>query len=951
MSYYLDQIEDDDDYSEENYSGEDEAYQDDEYSEEVEESVEEEEKPKIDILAMASEKKKGGAKKQPVLDNKANKQKKDTKSEVMTMTEEELQHYQDLKLYGSTTKKPKQKSISTSEQVHFKLDVLQSSKMFFETIRPSEIIVISGNSKFDEQKRYVLRHSWNLRNEKKYRNDDEVVACEVVAKPYTVQETSSKSNKFAQSFNQHFDRSDHMCCLSSDDKNIFIYGGRSGKITPDELIRYDLQNGKAYIFKGLHLVSHCGHSAECALTIPPISNSEMIICGTTLYIFGATTSSSPACTKSQQYSAFGYYGTRNYTSYNQGEMNIYAVSNIYNPEKINYGLLVASTNATDYSQYVHPYKSLTSAFVDKRSHFSLSKYVKGGNLVECYMFGGKKNSAPNDEMFKYTFDGTITFAVEEIKKPSRQDMAKNPNLVWPSPRFSHSECVISNLIFIFGGIGAKGEFFNDMFMFDTSTDKWTEIICDSILPPGVFKHQSFSVNNQSLYIYGGRTETDDTSSLYRFDIIDKKWNYIEMVSEEVDAEVSKYLPCSGHQCLVHQGKVIRVGGLSTKGDPFVRLINISDPGKPVPLCEFLSNKKAEGFLCDVVFRLRDKSSGEVDTITHLLAHRAIVKSRCSYLHQKILQSTEKMSTLQLSGTFTDDGEISLVDITECSTEVFNAYLNYLYTGEIKLECSEDVSSFLEFTKLTSPEVHYPLVSVICLSTEKKNLENTKKILDQLHQDLSSLVNDHSYSDLILMLDSQGIQQNEDHFEPPEIPETSFGTGVEESSVECCEELISPLTSHHINMGGIAVHRLIMSRSPFFSRMFVTSGMIESKEKVVHLHDYSSEVMLEMLKYLYTDTIRLSSKNCLGILVYCIMLDLVDMASCCRRMVVSLLDNSNIWTVMEIAMLYNDKTLESDCEHFILSRFDELSTSTGFFNLPELTRIKIKQINEKRKSKK
>ncbi|KAG2392107.1 hypothetical protein C9374_013592 [Naegleria lovaniensis] len=539
-------------------------------------------------------------------------------------------------------------------------------------------------------------------------------------------------------------------------------------------------------------------------------------------------------------------------------------------------------------------------------------------------------------------------------------------------------------MFIFGGRNQKNDFLNDLYMYDTTSKIWTEIVCDSMLPPQLFKHQTFAVNNQSFYVYGGELKDDSERSdaLYRFDIGDKKWNLIEIISEQaLDEESNKALPCAGHSCFVIQGKLLRIGGIAKKGDSCVRILNMADPGRPIPLCSYLENKRDEGFLCDVVFRLRDHEQNAqheqgIDTLSYVLAHKAIIKARCSSLHAKILQSTETMSTHRLSGTFHENcEEITLVDITDCTTHIFEQYLNFLYTGSIHLNNLDDVKAFMAYVKQTSETHHYPFVSRICSLDERKDLGMTKQILAQLHQDFSSLINDHTYSDLVVVLDGDqgGSTVSQQAHNPPgeeifeeepfEIPETSFdiaptmenGNNHDENDTAAVE-IMSPLpkassSSSNTTTNGIAVHRLIMARSPFFSRMFVTSGMLEAKEKVVHLSDYSTEVMLQVLNYLYTDTIVLTPRNCLGILVYCIMLDLVDMASCCRRMVVSLLDNSIVWSVFEIATLYNDKSLESECERYVLARYEDLCNSIGFLQLPEMTRIKIKQAFEKRKKHK
>ena len=570
----------------------------------------------------------------------------------------------------------------------------------------------------------------------------------------------------------------------------------------------------------------------------------------------------------------------------------------------------------------------------RRTHFSFNSTIAEGG-IDVFVFGGKTlaNSILDDLYIIHipnNVNNQIPMACAKVEKPRRGERD------WPSARFGHSSCIIANLMFVYGGMSAKNQLLNDLYVFDTSTRVWTEINVESMLPPPVYKHQAFSVNNQSFYIYGGQQAHETSNSIFRFDIMDKKWSLIEIVSDE-----SRF-PRASHQCLTAQGKLWIIGGSTNqqehtgkKPKSFVRLMNLNDPGKRLPICDYLETRRREGYLCDLVFKLKDtkQNAESVDSISCILAHKCIIKARCSYLQNKVQSSSERISSHEFEGTFLEE-ELTIVDMTECCTNIFEKYIDYLYTGTIILSNSKEVNQFLEFVKLVSEVKHFPYIQKICSMDLRKDLSLTREILEVMHKDFTSLIDDKTYSDLVIVLDHDGSNQ------PPPM---------EEISME--DELLSPLSDSKIPSSGIFVHKLIVSRSPFFARMFVTSGMLESKEKVVHLTDYSKEIMMDLLKYLYTDIIQLSPRNCLGILVYCLMLDLGDLASCCRRMVSSLVDNNNVWTIHEIAVLYNEKTLECSCEQYIANNYATLSTNSFFLELPDMSRIKIKQIYDRKNKKK
>ena len=80
--------------------------------------------------------------------------------------------------------------------------------------------------------------------------------------------TPSKINDYVRHL---MNRSDHLSTLSVDERSLFVYGGRTGTVLHDDLIRYDFMTGKMVIFRNLGFVSHCGDYAKTQSIIPSLS--------------------------------------------------------------------------------------------------------------------------------------------------------------------------------------------------------------------------------------------------------------------------------------------------------------------------------------------------------------------------------------------------------------------------------------------------------------------------------------------------------------------------------------------------------------------------------------------------------------------------------------------------------------------------------------------------------
>ncbi|EFC41090.1 predicted protein [Naegleria gruberi] len=709
-------------------------------------------------------------------------------------------------------------------EINLDLDVSQPLSLFFDALDP-QVIILSGTAKYDENYKYLMKNEFTWYN---YKSKQEMLEKKLEYPRFEVEHyPRAKSFSFVQ---QLLSRTEYLSCMSSDCKFLFVYGGRTGNVMHDDFISYDIASNVLYVYKNLYLACHGPFYKNIRLPIGLIGY-EMIELDQLIFIFG------------------------------KGE--IHRIEKVTDPLNLSY------------------LTQVERSALPNRIHFTMTK-VLIENKLYLYVFGGKSDKGVLDEnLYMIYFNGASynPFTCTTYSPPKQFKELRR----WPSARYGHSACKVSNSIFIYGGVTTGDKILNDLFMLDISSKTWTEIIVQSIIPPPLFKHCSFSVNERSFFIYGGNKSEGISDCFYGYDIIDNKWNFIEIVSDEMKQNIS------GYKCLTTlKGEVFAIGSSQKEKNhrSFSKLLNVGDSFKSVSVLQYLNQKREEGYLCDVSFQVNDLAPSS--SSPYILAHKCIIKARCPILYQKIQSSKQWINTNQLEGVFLEK-EMIIVDIAECDSNTLMKYLKYLYTGTIHLKASESLP-FLSFVQATSEQKHYPIIQKIYSSAESKNIETTMEILNTIQNDFNTLLGDSVDSDLTLVLDNNNETANQ-------------GTN---------EEVI------------IHAHRLFLSRSPFFSKMLVSSGMLETIEKTVHLKDYYKEVMIDMLKYLYTDRLQLNPNNALGLLIYSLLFDMDELASCCRTLVASLLDKSNVCSIFEVATFHNDKALQNACENFMVDNFQSLS---------------------------
>jgi hypothetical protein len=179
-------------------------------------------------------------------------------------------------------------------------------------------------------------------------------------------------------------------------------------------------------------------------------------------------------------------------------------------------------------------------------------FAAAGAGSAAFLFGGRAGGEPLGDLWAFA-GGTW-----------RQISADGP-----SPRFGHNAAVIGGRLFLFGGQGGQGVFFNDVWSFDGAKESWTQLADEGTAPSARYGSGGTAVES-ALTISHGFTDAgrfDDTWSFTR------AW-----------ADVS---PSSGprpiRRCL-HRlvyvkglGRLVLFGG-QTNGEPFLGDTWLFDPG-------------------------------------------------------------------------------------------------------------------------------------------------------------------------------------------------------------------------------------------------------------------------------------------------------------------------------------------------------------------------------------
>ncbi|KAI2804306.1 Multiple epidermal growth factor-like domains protein 8 [Blomia tropicalis] len=177
-----------------------------------------------------------------------------------------------------------------------------------------------------------------------------------------------------------------------------------------------------------------------------------------------------------------------------------------------------------------------------------------------YVYGGRH--------YEFVFGDLLTFSF----KTNRWHNLTCSQIDHPKPLWGHTLSIFNSSLVLFGGIFADGTLSNELWFFDVSTKQWTLSLATKTnfdLFPLAF-HTATLVNNQSLYIFGGRFQNGShLQSFYRIDFT-HSYNEINHTANLVRSvnENQSYNQIVGHTAIFYAPleSIIIFGGATLIGN-------------------------------------------------------------------------------------------------------------------------------------------------------------------------------------------------------------------------------------------------------------------------------------------------------------------------------------------------------------------------------------------------
>jgi len=932
MSRLLKEIDPDEfsDYSdeEEYYEDEDDQYYgedgDDDYEEEGDDVEEEEQKTAVALPILSTAQKKQAAKKSAAKpkntgaknSSTAAKQKKftlddvekeDNRANVKYVDIKEKEYYDNL-LLTEEERLRLSKKMKTLDKIDFSLPIRESVVMYFDQANISKVKIVTINERWSEL--YPKISQMSVNDERERKNQRRLNNFEFMDHVYDTHGTHVSKFKTYEFPGDHpmaqtcLKRVHAASCTMKN--KVWVHGGNNGKAVLNDFYSYDLTTQQLTHYHGIQ--DH--HNFR--INIPHMDGHQLIPVSKggsdSLLVIGYDRRGSE--------SRWSSLGPR------YSFMGLFFIQDVNTPKNISCG--ARFTVRTHFNEptvrWGHPVPRTVADRIPPKSHFSATLLGAGQNGVHnILIFGGCAHGSTtgSNTLHLISFDPTEMKTDNGGESGVYSAVTFTPSKSnWPSPRHGHAAVAVSGNLFVFGG-RSSDKIYNDLWYFDSTRKAWTEIDIVGTVPPGLSLAGSFVYSTQTIMVYGGhRDDGVISNSIYSYNTGTRQWSIVKVRghgsgkdSSPDNLQVSVYgaqVETSGYQMLRFGGKHSQ----TVKSDITV-LSNIQDPGHTYSVSEYLGNVKRDAFFTDVIFRVRESlnnDSSDADEIEEIEGHRAIIYARCQFLTNLINESTNIIlcESDDLGSVLSATSKV-VVDIEECNSAVFKAYLNYLYTGELALSSVSNIEALANLCAKWCPDTHYPIIQELCNPTSEIKLTLAEAVLAQMEKDFETLINNpESSSDLVLVL----------------------GDGADDSCF-------------------IHVHKFILCRSAYFKNM-LGSGMQESYSEMIELPQYDRNVMIEILRYCYTDKINLNFSNAVGSLIYSSLFQLPDIGNACRNLVGQCLTLDNVCAVMDIAEAYNDNALKRVCMPFMRDNFEELQHTANFLALPTDSRSKVAEMYQKKK---
>jgi hypothetical protein len=119
---------------------------------------------------------------------------------------------------------------------------------------------------------------------------------------------------------------------------------------------------------------------------------------------------------------------------------------------------------------------------------------------------------------------------------------------------------------------------------------------------------------------------------------------------------------------------------------------------------------------------------------------------------------------------------------------------------------------------------------------------------------------------------------------------------------------------------INAHKIILiSKSKYFNNMFL-SQLKESKKEIIEIKDYSYEIFLKILKYIYSDNIEFNNENYMDILDASNFYQIDSLKNKIQDYIIMYISIINVFDLLEISYIYNLEKVKYKCLKYIFLNY-------------------------------
>lgn len=126
----------------------------------------------------------------------------------------------------------------------------------------------------------------------------------------------------------------------------------------------------------------------------------------------------------------------------------------------------------------------------------------------------------------------------------------------PPPRVGVTMAPVNDIIYVFGGRDAEHKELNELYSFNTCTNKWT-LISTGETGPVHRSYHSITSDGRFVYVFGGCGDAGRLNDLWAYDVVDQKWVSFPLPGESCKGR-------GGPGLVVSEGKVWVVYGFAGK---------------------------------------------------------------------------------------------------------------------------------------------------------------------------------------------------------------------------------------------------------------------------------------------------------------------------------------------------------------------------------------------------